>query len=326
MMDYYITTPSFLGTSEFWNFLSKYHIELLARHGIENFKQTIERINYWGEATPDSVLIRPLLKNPVTIEIKTSEIFKHYEFCSVSDSFNYNLANIMLLNHLVGGGYGKYIDLMEESLFGNPIFIEYNGKRISFALLNAILETDNMSRNLELHPGMRFLEIGAGSGRTCLSLFRLQPDSKYIVVDIPPALYISQENISKNLPEKKIFKFRNFSRLEEVREEFERADIVFLSPEQITQVPKKSVDVAIAIDCLHEMTMENIEKYFGHFDRIAHHLYFQCQNVQWAKTSKVLLTMDSYPIKKHWKKIVHEKCFVPNDYFYGIYQMDSAAS
>lgn len=321
MMDYYITTPSSIETSNYWNFLSKKHIELLSKHKIENFKQTIERLHYWGEARMDSVLIRPIQDNPVTIDVKTEEIFRSHEFCTKSDSIQHNLANIVMLNYVVNNGYGKYLEVLEEPLFGNPIFIKYNQKRISFPLLNSIMEIDVLSRNLELKSKPRFLEIGAGSGRTALSLLKLLKDSKYIIVDIPPALYISQKNIIQNCSDKKIFKFQKFTNLEEVKDEFNKADIVFLSPEQIKLIPDKFVDVAIAIDCLHEMTSNNIEKYFEHFNRIANYFYFKCQTVQWAKTSEILYTIDSYPVRSHWGKIVHEKCYVPNGYFQAIYCM-----
>jgi len=321
MMDYYITTPSFGETSYYWNFLSKRHIELLSQHKIDNFKQTIEKFHYWGEATVESVLIKPLLNDPVTIDVKTDEIFRSHEFCSKTDSIQHNIANIILLNYIVNNGYGKYLEVLEEPLFGNPIFIKYNQKRVSFPLLNSIIEIDVISKHLELKSKTRFLEIGAGSGRTALSLLKLITDSKYIIVDIPPALYISQENIIQNLPQKKIFKFQNFTNLEAVKDEFNKADIVFLSPEQLKLIPDKYVDVAIAIDCLHEMTNSDVEKYFEQFNRIASYFYFKCQNIQWAKTSKNLLTIDSYPVRSYWKKILHEKCYVPNDYFHAIYRM-----
>ena len=45
MVDYFITTPSFEETSNYWNYLNKLNIEALYKHGIENFKQTIEKNN-----------------------------------------------------------------------------------------------------------------------------------------------------------------------------------------------------------------------------------------------------------------------------------------
>ena len=211
--------------------------------------------------------------------------------------------------------------MLEEPPFGNPICIQYNKKRVSFALLNSILEIDVLFKNLNPQPKSRFLEIGAGSGRTTLSLLKLMPEGKFIIVDIPPALYISQENIVHNLPDKEAFKFRNFSNYEEVKAELENADIAFLSPEQIRWIPDGFVDISLAIDCLHEMTQSNVERWFSRFNRISKHLYFRCQIVQWAKTSDVLYTIDSYPVQPHWRKVIHKKCYIPNDYFEAIYQL-----
>ena len=321
MVDYYVTSPSFAKTSKYWNFLCKKHIELLNEYGIENFKQTIERFHYWGEANIDSVLIKPLLDDQVTVDVKVGEIYRYYEFCSKLDSIQHNLANIILLNYIVNNGYGNYLEILEEPTFGNPIYIEYNQRRVSFSLLNSIIEIDVLIKNLDLKQKTRFMEIGAGSGRTASALLSMLPDSKYIIVDIPPALFISQESLTRNFTDKKIFKFREIADHEEIREEFNAADIIFLSPEQMKFIPDKYVDIAIAIDCLHEMTTEDVEKYFENFNRIADYFYFKCQIVQWAKTSNILYTIDSYPIKSHWTKLLHEKCFIPNDYFHAIYRM-----
>ena len=81
--------------------------------------------------------------------------------------------------------------------------------------------------------------------------------------------------------------------------------------------------MSIAIDCLHEMKFDMIERYFSHFDRISKFLYFKCQINQWAKTSKIHLDMDSYPVKSHWGELKKEKCYIPNAYFHAIYCMES---
>ena len=163
MVDHYVSTPSFRETSYMWNFLSKEHIELLGRYKIDNFKQTIERHHYWGEAKVDSRLIAPLLSSPITVDVKTEELFRTHEFCTMADSLQHNAANIILLNYIVNNGYGKYLETLEEPLFGNPIFIRYDQKRVSFPLLNSIIEIDAIFKHIAPKPKARFLEIGAGS-------------------------------------------------------------------------------------------------------------------------------------------------------------------
>ena len=144
----------------------------------------------------------------------------------------------------------------------------------------------------------------------------------YTIVDIPPALYISQSNLSNIFKDKKIFKFRNFKDFYEVEKEFNSCDIRFLSPEQLTLVPNKFFDLSIAIDCLHEMKKQQVEWYFLEFDRVSSNLFFKCQNIQWAIFERNKYQMKDYPVKNNWKKIIHDKCYIPNGYFHALYKID----
>jgi putative sugar O-methyltransferase len=214
-----------------------------------------------------------------------------------------------------------YLDFMEEPTFGNPITINYNNKKISFALLNSILEVDVILKNIELKGQHSFLELGAGSGRTCIAMCKTKKNIKYIICDIPPALYISQENVSREFPEKEIFKFQSFESFDDVKEDILSADIVFISPEQLQLMPDKFINTSIAIDCLHEMTNESVMEYFEQFNRISDTLYFKSQVKQWADTSHKSLDIDTYPIRDNWTKVLHERSIIPNDYFNAIYKM-----
>ena len=321
MVNCYIETKAFIDSSGYWRNLCMKHIELLVDHGIENYKQTIEKNHYWGEASLESRLIKPIINDSISIDIDTQMIFKSHDHCSINQSIGHNIANTILLNYLVNNKLGKYIDIMEEAEFGNPIFTNYNDKKISFALLNSILEVDVISKNIELKEEHRFLELGAGSGRTCIAICKAKKNIKYIICDIPPALYISQENISQEFSEKKIFKFQNFKSFADVKNEITSAEIVFISPEQLQLIPDKYIDTSIAIDCLHEMTNKTVIDYFEQFNRIIKTLYFKSQVKQWADTSHKSLDIDTYPIRDNWTKILHERAIIPNDYFNAIYKM-----
>lgn len=321
IVDYYIETNTFTRSSGYWLYLSKIHIKLLVDKGIDNFKQTIEKKHYWGEASLESRLIKPIVNNTINIDVDSKMIFKSHDGCSTSESIGHNIANVILLNYIFNNQLDKYLQYMEESEFGNPIFINYNNRKISFALLSSILEIDVILKNIELKDEHRFLELGAGSGRTCIALCKTKKNIKYLICDIPPALYISQENVSREFSEKKIFKFQNFKSFSDVKDDMISAEIAFISPEQLHLIPDKFIDTSIAIDCLHEMTNETVEHYFKEFNRISDTLYFKSQTKQWADTSQKSLDFDTYPIRENWKKVLHEKSIVPNDYFNAIYKM-----
>ena len=54
------------------------------------------------------------------------------------------------------------------------------------------------------------IEIGAGYGRLAYVFVKARPGCKYWIVDLPPALYVSQQYLSAVLPDRKVFTFRHF--------------------------------------------------------------------------------------------------------------------
>ena len=152
-------------------------------------------------------------------------------------------------------------------------------------------------------------------------MLKFLPNTKYIIVDIPPALFISQTHLSNAYNKKKIFFFRPFNTFEEVENEFYSSEIIFLMPDQLDLLPNKIVDLFLAIDCLHEMKKKQVQSYFDQVNRLAKHFYFKC----WEKTivpfDGITHLKKDYPIKSNWDKIYKEKCEVPSEYFEALYQI-----
>ena len=269
MVDDLISRESFNDYSPYWNALARDHIKILTERGIENFKQTIEKHHYWGEGTIASQLLKPIYENKISIPYENTELLKKHDYCEAEESMEYNKSNLILLNHLINNGYNKYLEKLEESNFGNPIVFNYKNTKYSFSLLNSIFEADTLEKNLNLNEINSILEIGAGSGRTCSTLLSIKNNLKYTIVDIPPALFISQSNLTNLFKNKKVFKYRTFDKFSEIEEEFISSEIRFLSPDQLKLVSNKFFDLSIAIDCLHEMNKVQVEWYFNEFDRLS---------------------------------------------------------
>jgi len=322
MVNDFVKTESFKNTSELWKYLAKCHIELLYEHGIGNFKQTIGSHSYEGMLSPDSILLEPIINDKISILVDSNQIFKKHDYYTLKDSIGFNIGTFMMLNYVINNCKIP-LELVEESSFGNPTCVNYSGYSIAPAVLYSIMEIEFIMKHIEIPKNSTILEIGAGSGRVCISMLKvIDTINKYIIVDIPPALYISQCAVIHNFPEKRIFKFRPFLSFAEHKEEYDSADVVFISLEQLQFLPENSVHLSIAIDCLHEMEFDMIEQYFNHFDRLSKFLYFKCQIEQWAKTSKINLEMDNYPVKEHWYELKKEKCCIPNTYFHAIYALE----
>ena len=322
MINDLVKNENFKNYSPYWNQLAQSHIKILTEEGFENFKQTIEKLHYWGEISAASMLIDPIKNNEVKIEYDKKELDKKHDFCSLEESKNINKTNLILINYLIENNLGKYLEKIQEFQFGNPITFNYQNKKYSFSLFNSILEIDVLNNLIDLTKYKSFLEIGAGSGRLCSAFLQINQNLKYTIVDIPPALYIAQSNIKNNFKNKKIFIYKNFKNFEEIKKEFISSDIRFLLPEQLKLIPDKFFDLGIAIDCLHELNKKQVDQYFNFFNKLTEFFYFKCQNNQWAIFEKEkAYNYDNYPVRKNWDKIIHEKCYIPNGYFHALYQI-----
>ena len=323
MLDNFIESNMFKNSSSYWKWLCKNHIEMIEEYGVENFKLNIEKSAYWGEGNLDSEQIKQIIKNEITINLDISEVFrqKNEPNRTAKETIHQNLSNIILLNYLVNNNYQKYLHLVEENEFGNPQYIKYENRRYSFGILNSILEIGFLDNNTNFNQNINVLEIGAGSGRTCIALKGFYKVKKYVIVDIPPALFISEKNIKASFPEKKIFSFTNFIDFKTVEQDFTNADVCFISPDQIKMMPNKFFDLSIAVDCLHEMSFSDVKIYFSEINRISSHFYLKAQITQSAKYGEHELNRDDYPIYKSWTKIADEECIFPNDYFQSIYKI-----
>ncbi|MCK4783648.1 MAG: putative sugar O-methyltransferase [Desulfobacteraceae bacterium] len=324
MVDYFVTTPSYKASSKYWHWLNRRNIQQIVNHGYENFKQTVARNYFTWVGGLDTDYAQNLLKESkdIKINIPLKEILKKHTDFGPQESVLYNIITVLLLDYVRKNGGSKYVDMLEEPLEGNPPFLNFQGKRISQDILNSILEYISISSGCDIAKISSILEIGAGSGRTAFCLLKLLPDVKYIVVDIPPALFISQTYLSNTFKNKKIFSFRPFKSFMELEDEFKASDVIFLMPDQLDLLPEKIADLFLAIDCLHEMKKEQVQLYFNHVDRLASYFFFKC----WQKTTVpfdgITYSSEDYPIKENWNKVYKRVCKVPAAYFEAFYEIN----
>ena len=319
MVDVYLRSESYRKATIYWNYLNIKNLKQLFDDGYSNFKQTIAK-NYFTFVTDhDSIFFsRLLVSNDLEGTIELKEIGKKHSHFTYQESFRFNYYTI-LLNHY---GIKKYGPLhFEEPNIGNPPYIEINGKRVTQDLLNSHIELSEIDKSINIRRFNSILELGAGSGRTAFNVIKTYPHLKYIIADIPPALYIAQRYLSECFKEKSISKFKIFNNQEEFRKTLLENDIIFILPDQLVYFDKNSIDLFLAIDCLHEMTKERIKYYFNVADKISNYFYFKC----WKKTEIpfdfIKLDINSYPVKNSWKKIFHKDCDFPDNFFHSLYKL-----
>lgn len=329
MVDYFLTVESSRQASKYWHFLNRRGLLQLNDDGFENFKQSIAKnYFYFGggiENSNSGYVYKNLRKRAETLDVKVDlkELMKKHQMISLEESLPFNLYTMLLYYYVLETEKGrKTLEKLEEPMEGNPLFITMDGKRITQDLVNSAIEYNSILGGCDITKTRTALELGSGSGRTAYSFLSLNPELRYIVSDIPPALYIAQTYLSNVFSERKVFKFRSFSSFQEIEEEFNRADIVCMTPDQLQMLPDKCIDLFMAIDCLHEMKSETVELYFSLADRLASNFYFKC----WERTSVRFdndeHTRDSYPARESWTRIFDKTCEVPNGYFEAMYTID----
>jgi len=313
--------------SKFWGELNTKNLEQLERE-IENFKQTVALNYFTWVVGPGDKQFRYLMKN--TGFRSWPEI--------LSGAFGYDpsstltrrqqvqltLFTRMLWKFVQKFDHENLLNTIEEPKTGNPFNISLKNKLISQDIANSVLEYYSIREQLKQPKTEKitFCELGAGYGRNAYLMMKALPNCRYIIIDIPPALYIAQRYLSMVFPEKKIFTFRCFERYDEVRE-MEAANIIFLLPHQARMLPPKSADVFLNISSLHEMKLEQIHEYFKIIDRLTKGFFY---SKQWFESRNpkdgIVIKTEDYPVPEHWEKLYFRKAKVQVHFFESMYKIN----
>jgi putative sugar O-methyltransferase len=211
---------------------------------------------------------------------------------------------------------------IDEPTYGNPFHIFFGGKLISQDLANSVLEYYSIREgfNPTHDRTITIAELGAGYGRTAYVFINALLKCKYVVIDIPPALYIAQSYLTSVFPRKRIFSFRCFANFSDVENEFEHSDIAFLLPHQAEMLAEKSVDLFINISSLHEMRLDQISVYFSLINKLTKGYFYTKQHLTSSNPEDgLILRSKDYPVPQNWKQVYFREAKVQNDFFEAMY-------
>lgn len=324
--------------SPFWRDLNETQIQQLEEHGLEQFKRTLNmRYFNWDLKGILAHQLLPVLlnwaRNPdleifsrVTAGDSTMPGEKQAFFSSVSRpamSRAYATYVMLLKRYVAKRDPRKLFESIGEPTVGNPLFVKDEGMCVSQDICNSIHEFYAATQGVDLSGKLNVIELGAGYGRLGFVFLKALKDCTYTVVDIPPALYVSQSYLSEVFPEAKVFKFRPFTSYADIKEEFEAARIRFVAAHQIELLPDKSADLFLNISSLHEMTMEQIKLYLKQIDRLTRsHFYTK----QWRTSRSVdngfRIKESEYPIPAQWSTVYQERHPLQRMFFHALYRLD----
>jgi putative sugar O-methyltransferase len=316
--------------SPFWEGLALEHIHQLETQGFANFKRTVN-LRYFNWGVP-GILAHQLLPlgrwwlmkghgNPLAARIVQEEPDKTILGRCAARIYAMHVA--MLHQRVQSEDSARLLDRCSESLIGNPIQVRVGKLVVTQDLCNSVHEYIHATQFTDMSKSpLRVLEIGAGYGRLATLFLDVSPTCKYWIVDIPPALYISQRYLSEVYPEKKIFKFRPIARFSDVVDEVQKSDVCFFMSSQIDMLPEKSIDIALCISNLHEMTKEQIAHYFHRIDRMTRGTFY---TKQWlrsiAKENGFTISRSEYPVLPNWMERFNVRHPIQSWFFEAAYQI-----
>jgi len=291
-------SPDFAKPSLFWEKLGREHATDLDRYGLEEMKrhQALRYFTWrWSwSSLRESSQMRFLLSHSSPTAIlrclleRTSLSDREWEGVPWSrrDRWLYVFA-VRLLWEYARSADALDVLALDEPELGRPLPVRRHGRLISQDLANTALEATAIARALDGEVPRAIVEVGAGYGRTAYALLHAFPEATYTIVDIEPALTISQWYLGQL---------------------FATERIRFLRPDEATALPDRSADLVIAVSSLHEMRSDQVAGYLKLFDRVAGGgLVYLKQWQRWTNAEDgITLDFGEYPIPAGWRLLFDE--------------------
>ncbi len=310
--------------SHFWEFFNEINITLLKESGFKNFKRNINQ-NYFNfipsifmDSFFNSILFLKLfgrikrmskyeLIDPDTINDK-GDLKEEYRCVFQKHRplklwlYKFTVGN--LWNYVRARDSEGILQTLEEPKIGNPIEIKTNNKLISQDLANSVQEYYFIKPFIEkIDVPLKIVEVGAGYGRLGYVLSSVLK-CKYIIFDIPPALYIAQKYITEIFPNKKIFSFRHIDSFHEIKDELEQSDIAFFTINQIQLFPPDYCNFCINISSLHEMSIDQRKEISRYMSKITKDFIYIKQYKKYKNPfDNIIVKEKDYEFPSSWKRI-----------------------
>jgi putative sugar O-methyltransferase len=302
----------------FWRALGTRHAALLESYGYERFKRTVNQQYFnWGVLgilrfqfmavfwawvrQPDPLVFASRLD----AASPANTTFFHPRG---PGALIYRLHVAMLASVLRRNDPERLLHRFEEPAIGDPVRVRYDGVALSQDLCNAVHEYYRVVEHLPEGSSPTILEIGAGYGRLAYVFLRARPNTRYVIVDVPPARDLAAWYLSVCFPDVRIFHCREGASQEELREALTRAQVVFLAPHQFDAVPSKTFDAAVSISSLHEMSLPEIGDYFAAIDRVTRGIFYTKQwRVSTVPPNGTVMREAEYPVPATWTRLYQRR-------------------
>jgi putative sugar O-methyltransferase len=275
--DLFINSESYNFVSNIWNYTNiKNFKQIIKDGGINNYANTVAKNYYYFAHFEEKEIQQTCEKIENDLINFKFNLFKKHEYINYSESIHYNTFVVLLyLNLKKRRIFEKLKDLSDRGYLSfNDPFIEVDNVNVTTDKINALFDYEKIDKFAKLQNIKSILEIGAGSGRTSQAIMTFNQNLRYIICDIPPAIFISYTRLKKTFPDKKIKFLFNYKNEKSLMDEINNNDISFIFPHQMKDIQNKSIDLTLAIDCIHEMDKKTIKYYFHQINKFSNLFYF----------------------------------------------------
>jgi putative sugar O-methyltransferase len=328
MLEFSAGAPELYRPSPFWTDLSGAHVQEIQESGFEDLKRTVNTRYFNWRAL--GIVRHQMLglgadwaRHPSSEPLRAK--FPDRAPFGPASAWIYKTFVAMYADLLRRSDPLDLVSRLHEPELGHPFIVKYRGQDLSQDLCNSIHELYSiLGERPDPDQPRSVCEIGAGYGRLGFAFLEALPRTSYCIVDIPPALYLSQRYLTTLFPDDSAFRFRPFDRFEDVREEFEGARIRFLAASQIELLPERTFDYFVNISSLHEMTTAQIENYFRQMDRLCRgRVYTKQWRASRAKVNGAVIREHDYPVPPGWREIYHRRHPIQRMFFDALYEVGS---
>lgn len=309
----FLSTDDYLKTSKYWRHLILRHLKSISKQGIENWGTSVA-LNYFTWTKLEDIKLEKVSSH----YSNEPNYLKVHDGLTPAESYSYNvICNLLwaylkdlpdFLSRTIESSLTGYSD-------GNSPTLEIDGVTVTQDLLNSAIEYESFRRVLPSNGG-KILEIGAGSGRNADFMLSAGLVEKYVIIDIPPASFISHERISKSHPNLRIISCASKTDLVDVLTN-NNWDVLFILPSLAEFLPELFFDLTLAIDCLHEMTKETRLFYAKLAASKSHNFYVKIWEHAYIPVDKEFLnafSFDQYGFDKNWTILDSAQCVYPSDF------------
>ena len=307
----FVNSKSYKQVSKFWRHIAINHFKGLAQATDKKTQNSIIHADYvsctfFNKENFESLKFFDFNQLP-----DNYNIFTKHENLTEHDSISYNIATIIYF--LKKKKFlDKYYNLINKKFyedFSHTLKIDsYNINQHLMYSINELEKINILTDSKE--SDLKVLEFGAGYGRTANMLLSIKKNTKYVIVDIPPSLYVSTLRLRKHYPDLKIFHAFDLNKKDELKKAINDNDIIYIFPHQLAILEENYFDLAIMIGVINEMEPKNIKNYMNFVNILSKNLYMKVFKYSGLPFS--FYKFYSYNIKKdyyisnNWEEIFTE--------------------